>query len=208
MTPVVANALIDRDGTIIVERHYLHDPEQVELVPGAGEALAHLNRAGVRLFVVTNQSGIGRGYYSEADFRAVQERLAELLAPFGVTFQDVAFCPHAPDEACDCRKPEPGMWNDLCAAHGLKPEETVMIGDNASDVAFGRNCGFAQSVLVLTGHGRKFALQFGLPGEIPAGDAPGWLRLDAPGPAQPTALARDLGAAVDFILADHSETPS
>lgn len=202
MTPV-ANALIDRDGTIIVERHYLHDPAQVELVPGAGEALARLSRAGVRLFVVTNQSGIGRGYYSEADFRAVQERLAELLAPFGVAFQDVAFCPHAPDEACDCRKPEPGMWDDLCAAHGLKPEETVMIGDNASDVAFGRNCGFSQSVLVLTGHGRKFALQFGLPEELPACGQRGWLRLDAPGPGQPTALTRDLGAAVDFILAGH-----
>jgi len=226
----VANALIDRDGTIIVERHYLHDPEQVELVPGAGEALALLSRAGVSLFVVTNQSGIGRGYYSEADFRAVQERLAELLAPFGVTFQDVAFCPHAPDEACDCRKPEPGMWNDLCAAHGLKPEETVMIGDNASDVAFGRNCGFAQSVLVLTGHGKRFAQDFGLPGELPAGapcessEGAGaadrqspcgssgqtgcWLRLDAPGPGQPTALARDLGAAVDFILAEHCGTSS
>jgi len=202
MTPV-ANALIDRDGTIIVERHYLHDPALVELVPGAGEALALLSRAGVRLFVVTNQSGIGRGYYSEADFQAVQERLAELLAPFGVAFQDVAFCPHAPDESCDCRKPEPGMWNELCAAHGLKPGETVMIGDNASDVAFGRNCGFSQSVLVLTGHGKRFAQSFGLPEEVPAHEGRGWLRLDAPGPSQPTALARDLGAAVDFVLADH-----
>ena len=203
MTPVTS-ALIDRDGTIIVERHYLHDPAQVELVPGAGEALSRLSRSGVRLFVVTNQSGIGRGYYAEADFLAVQERLAQLLAPFGVSFQDVAFCPHAPDEACACRKPEAGMWNELCAAHGLKPGETVMIGDNASDVAFGRNCGFAQSVLVLTGHGKRFAQDFGLPGEL-SGD---WMRLDSPAPGQPTALARDLGAAADYVLTGCGEPAS
>jgi D-glycero-D-manno-heptose 1,7-bisphosphate phosphatase len=191
----IRNALIDRDGTIIVEKHYLHDPAQVELVPGAALALARLKAAGVRLFVVTNQSGIGRGYYSEQDFQAVQARLEELLAPHGVAFDGVAFCPHAPGERCACRKPEPGMWQELGALHGLDPARTVMIGDNASDVAFGRACGLAQSVLVLTGHGKRFAGELGL-----APIDQGWRRVEAPGPGQPTLLAADLSAAADFIL--------
>ncbi|WP_243364718.1 D-glycero-alpha-D-manno-heptose-1,7-bisphosphate 7-phosphatase [Fundidesulfovibrio terrae] len=194
----IVNALVDRDGTIIVEKHYLHDPAQVELVPGAGEALGRLKRAGVRLFVVTNQSGIGRGYYSEQDFRAVQARLEELLAPYGVAFDGVAFCPHAPDERCACRKPEPGMWEELRSRHGLAPDETVMIGDNASDVAFGLASGMAQSVLVLTGHGRRFAEKLGL---TPIGH--GWRRVTAPAPGQPTLLAHDLAAAADFILQEN-----
>jgi len=193
------NALIDRDGTIIVEKHYLHDPEQVELVPGAIEALTRLKRAGVRLFVVTNQSGIGRGLYGQKDFLAVQERLATLLAPHGVTFDDVSFCPHTPEECCTCRKPQAGMWEELRIQHTLDPLETVMIGDNTSDVAFGLSCGLAESILVLTGHGARFAEQLGMPGL-----REGWMRIDAPAPGQPTVLARDLGAAAAFVLGEAS----
>lgn len=189
------NVLIDRDGTIIVEKHYLHEPSEVALIPGAAEALARLKRAGIRLFVVTNQSGIGRGYYSEGDFLAVQERLSGLLAPYGVEFDGVAFCPHAPDECCPCRKPETGMWRELRARYGLSPSETAMIGDNASDVAFGLACGLAESILVLTGHGERFARQFGLP-EL-AGE---WMRFDSPAEGRPTLLARDMAAAARFIL--------
>ncbi|GFK92406.1 D-glycero-beta-D-manno-heptose-1,7-bisphosphate 7-phosphatase [Fundidesulfovibrio magnetotacticus] len=198
----IRNALIDRDGTIIVEKHYLHDPAQVVLVPGAGEALAALQEAGVRLFVVTNQSGIGRGYYREEDFQAVQRRLEELLAPHGVRLRDTAFCPHAPDARCACRKPEPGLWTALRDAHALDPAETAMIGDNASDVAFGRSCGFAESVLVLTGHGRRFAARLGLPEQVAD-----WTRLVAPDPAQPTLLARDLPGAVRALLANAGNAP-
>lgn len=193
------NALIDRDGTIIVEKHYLHDPEQVELVPGARDALVRLKRAGIRLYVVTNQSGIGRGLYEEKDFLAVQKRLAELLGPHDVSFDGVSFCPHSPEERCACRKPQAGMWEDLCTQHGLKPSETVMIGDNASDVAFGLGCGLAESILVLTGHGARFAKELGLP------DPPsGWMRVDAPASGQPTVLARDLSAAAAFVLGEAS----
>jgi D-glycero-D-manno-heptose 1,7-bisphosphate phosphatase len=193
------NALIDRDGTIIVEKHYLHDPEQVELVPGAIDALTRLKQAGVRLFVVTNQSGIGRGIYAEEDFLAVQDRLAKLLAPYGVFFDDVSFCPHTPEECCTCRKPQAGMWEDLCAQHSLNPSETVMIGDNASDVAFGLGCGLAESILVLSGHGARFAKELGMPDL-----REGWMRIDAPAPGQPTVLARDLAAAAAFVLGEAS----
>lgn len=196
------NVLIDRDGTIIVEKHYLHDPAQVELVPGAGEALARLTAAGARLFVVTNQSGIGRGYYGLEDFQAVQDRLAELLAPYGVAFEAVAHCPHAPQESCGCRKPAQGMWCDLKDRFGLNAAETAMIGDNASDVAFGLACGLAESVLVLTGHGRRFAQQLVLP-ELSSG----WLRLDPGREGSPTALAVDLPAAVDCLLRPGKAAP-
>jgi len=196
----VRNALIDRDGTIVVEKHYLHDPAHVELAAGAGEALAALSIAGVRLFVVTNQSGIGRGYYREEDFRAVQLRLDELLAPYGVVFTDIAFCPHAPDQLCGCRKPAPGMWEALRARHGLDPSQTVMIGDNGSDVAFGLACGMAESMLVLTGHGERFAGELALP-SLPDGP-PGWMRIARPAPGQPTVLARDLAAAARFLLGE------
>jgi len=204
------NILLDRDGTLIVEKHYLHDPEHVALIPGAGEALAALRRAGMKLFLVTNQSGIGRGYYSESDFQAVQARLVELLAGHGVALEGVAHCPHAPDDCCPCRKPESGLWESLCASHHLRPEETAMVGDNASDIAFGHTCGLAESILVLTGHGHRFAAELGLP-EL----RQPWLRLEEPGgtqapmtaPALPTVLAKDLPAAAAFLLtlADSSQ---
>lgn len=201
------NILLDRDGTLIVEKHYLSDPAQVALVPGAGEALAAVRQAGLKLFVVTNQSGIGRGYYGEEDFQAVQARLGQLLAAYGVALEGVAHCPHDPAEYCSCRKPGPGLWQTLSAVHGLKPEETAMVGDNASDVAFGLTCGLAESILVLTGHGQRFAAELGLP-ELTSP----WLRLDRSAAAQPasllpTALAKDLPAAVACLLARPDASP-
>ncbi len=193
--PRLKNVFLDRDGTVIVEKHYLCDPDQVELVPGAGEALAALAARGLGLFLATNQSGVGRGYYGLEDFHAVQARLSSLLAPFGVAFTGVSFCPHAPDEHCSCRKPAPGQFETQAALHGLDPAETVMVGDNVSDIGFGLNLGFAAAILVLTGHGREAAAKFGLP----APDAP-WRRVADRRPDQPHVLARDLPAAVAHIL--------
>ncbi|GAB6038414.1 HAD family hydrolase [Fundidesulfovibrio butyratiphilus] len=189
------NVLLDRDGTIIVEKHYLCDPDQVELAAGAGPALARLSRAGVGLYVVTNQSGIGRGYYGEADFLAVQARLDALLADYGVRLNGVAHCPHDPKDGCDCRKPAPGLWSRLSRQAGLDPASTVMVGDNASDVAFGLGCGLAESILVLTGHGARFAAEMGL--TAPEGP---WVRIASGRSGHPTVLARDLPAAASFLL--------
>lgn len=190
------NILLDRDGTVIEEKHYLCDPDKVELVPGAGEALAGLAARGAKLFLVTNQSGIGRGYYRVEDFRAVQERLAALLAHFGAGFTDVSFCPHAPDEGCHCRKPAPGQWESLAAKHGLDLAKTVMAGDNWSDIAFGLNLGLPLVILTLTGHGREAAARLDLPVLIGS-----WMEISRRRPDQPHILARDLPAAVDAILA-------
>ncbi len=153
--PRLRNILLDRDGTLIRECNYLHEPDEVRLLPGVPRALHSLQRAGCRLFLLTNQSGIGRGYFPETDYLAVQDRLLELLDVHGVILTDTLHCPHTPDAGCSCRKPKTGMWTELVSRHRLHPEESVMIGDKLADVGFARNAGLAAAVLVLTGHGKK-----------------------------------------------------
>ena len=193
------NILLDRDGTIIEERHYLADPNGVQLIPGAGPALRALMNAGHRLFLVTNQSGIGRGYFSLAQHEAVQHRLTQLLRQFNVEFTDTAMCPHAPRDNCGCRKPRIGLWEHLRLTHNLDPDQSVMIGDKLADIRFARAAGLAGSVLVLTGHGRKTAQEQGWAGS--AESKPGLPPSQNPDhPGQPDIVAPDLATAVGWIL--------
>ena len=106
---------LDRDGTLIVETDYLHEPEKVELIPGAGEAVQRLADGGFELFIVTNQAGIGRGYYAEEQMHAVNERIAGEFAKFGVAFRKIYFAPEAPDQPSRNRKPSPQMLLDAPA---------------------------------------------------------------------------------------------
>ena len=154
--------LFDRDGPLIEDRHYLGSPEGVELVPGTGEALAILRQRGVKSFVVSNQSGIGRGYFPESGWHACEERLGELLSVFGAGLDDERFCPHGPDAGCSCRKPGTGMWESLRVAHSLDPERCVMVGDKVEDLLFGANAGLFAAVLVLSGKGERSAMKLGL----------------------------------------------
>lgn len=133
----------DRDGTLIQDRHYLGDPAGVELLPGAAAALRRLNRAGVPVVIITNQSGIGRGYFSEADYHAVQRRLVALLAAGGAWADAVYHCPHAPDHApaCACRKPRPGLFELAAREHALDLARSVYVGDRLRDVEPGLSCG-------------------------------------------------------------------
>lgn len=193
----IDSLILDRDGTVIEDKHYLSDPDKVELLPGAGDALARLADAGVRLFLATNQSGIGRGYFAEDDYLAVQRRLdVVLLTEFGVRLDGVAFCPHAPEEGCACRKPATGMWRELAAAHGLDPETTAMAGDKAADVGLGLDAGLAVAALVLTGKGAEQAEKWGLP---PL-DSP-VLKISPREEGRPHLVARDLSALADWLLA-------
>jgi D-glycero-D-manno-heptose 1,7-bisphosphate phosphatase len=146
---------LDRDGTINVDRHYLSKPEQFELIPGAGPALRRLLDAGLRLFIVTNQSGIGRGYYTEADLHAVNARMNELLTPFGVTFEKIYFSPESPEQPSRNRKPSPQSLFDARAEFGLDLAQSYMVGDKIIDVETGWNAGCAASVLVRTGYGAE-----------------------------------------------------
>lgn len=144
--------LLDRDGTLIVEKNYLADPTGVELEEGVVEGLTQLQRAGYRLVVVTNQSGIGRGYYTLSDAQAVNQRVAELLAARGVLIDGWYICPHRPDADCDCRKPRPGLA--LAAAKDLSLDlaHSWVIGDKASDVELAAAFD-GRGLLVATGEG-------------------------------------------------------
>lgn len=133
--------MLDRDGTINVDKHYLADPAGLDLLPGAVEGLVKLRDAGAVLCIVTNQSGIGRGYFDRTTADSINDALAEMLKPHGIHFAHIALCPHAPDEACDCRKPAPGMALECAQATGLALAESWVIGDKASDVGLANNTG-------------------------------------------------------------------
>jgi histidinol-phosphate phosphatase family protein len=155
-------AFIDRDGTLIVERHYLADPGGVELVAGAAAALRVLRDAGYALIVVTNQSGLARGLIRPEEYLAVQHRLAELLAGEGVELDGVYHCPHHPDHTgpCECRKPGLGLYRRAAAEAGLDLARSVYIGDRESDVLPALALGGA-AYLVRTGYGATEASRVG-----------------------------------------------
>jgi histidinol-phosphate phosphatase family protein len=137
--------LLDRDGTLVVDVPYNGDPDRVRPMPGARGALDRLRAAGVRLAVVSNQSGIARGIVTEADVAAVNRRVEELLGPLGPW----CVCPHGPDDGCSCRKPAPGLVLEAAARLGVAPERCAVVGDIGADVEAARAVG-ARGVLVPT----------------------------------------------------------
>ena len=145
---------LDRDGTIIHEKNYLRRPEDVEVYPGAGIALKRLQVAGYRLFLVTNQSGVGRGYFSLADVERVHQRLAMELAADDVRFDKIYVAPEAPDQPSRGRKPSPQFLFDARDEFGVALAESFVIGDKLIDLECGWNAGVRQSLLVRTGYGR------------------------------------------------------
>lgn len=147
---------LDRDGTIIKECHYLSDPTLVELLPGAVAGLRHLRRLGLRLVVVTNQSGLGRGYFDEATLNLIHQRLTDLLGQEGIQLDGIYVCPHTPEDSCTCRKPQPGLLQAAARELGFKPEACFIIGDNVSDIGLGQQVA-ATTLLVRTGYGSQVA---------------------------------------------------
>lgn len=138
---------LDRDGTVIEDSGYLSDPEGVVLLPNAVAGLKRFRAAGLKLVIVTNQSGIGRGYYDVKDYEAVTARMVEMLASQGVVFDAIRFCADAPETPSDWRKPAPGMLLDAAKALGVDPARSIMIGDKQADMQAGRAVG-AVTVLV------------------------------------------------------------
>jgi histidinol-phosphate phosphatase family protein len=150
---------LDRDGTLIEEVGYLDRPERVVLFPWSVDAVRALNRAGMRVIIVSNQSGIARGFFTSAVVDAVHARIAELLAGGGATVDAYYYCPHHPDgkvreyaRACDCRKPGRGLVDRAVQEFGVDPEQSFAIGDRWLDVALARRVG-AKGILVRTGYG-------------------------------------------------------
>jgi D-glycero-D-manno-heptose 1,7-bisphosphate phosphatase len=149
-------AVLDRDGTIIAERHYLSDPDQVELLPGAIEGLRSLRHQGFDLVVVTNQSGLSRGYFDQARLDEIHARLKAELASAGVWLDAIFVCPHLPSDDCECRKPRPGLVHTAAARLGFDPQSALVVGDKACDIALGQAVG-ATTFLVQTGYGKETA---------------------------------------------------
>jgi D-glycero-D-manno-heptose 1,7-bisphosphate phosphatase len=145
---------LDRDGTINREVHHLSDPDQLELLPGAAEGLRELCDAGCKLVVVSNQSPIGRGMFTEARLLEINGRLSEMLAAEGVKIDGWYWCPHAPWEGCGCRKPAPGLFLRARDEMGVILEESWVVGDRLGDLCAGRQVG-ARAILVATGYGES-----------------------------------------------------
>jgi D-glycero-D-manno-heptose 1,7-bisphosphate phosphatase len=152
---------LDRDGTLIIEKNYLHKPEEVQIEHTVIPALFKLQKNGYLLFIVTNQAGIGRGYYTQEDFERVQSHLINEFKKHKITIAKTYHCPHHPSEGkgkylkdCNDRKPKPGMILRACAEFKISPQNTFMIGDTPSDIQAGKNAG-CKTILVKTGHAKQ-----------------------------------------------------
>ncbi len=146
---------LDRDGTIIREREYLSRPDQVSLFPETGPALLRLAQAGYKLFLVTNQSGVGRGYFTLADVERVHEHLTAELAGQGIRFERIYVAPEAPGVESRGRKPSPQYLHDARDEYYLDLSASFFVGDKLSDLQCGWNAGVQKSILVRTGYGRE-----------------------------------------------------
>lgn len=160
---------LDRDGTINVDTGYLSDPDEMTLIEGAAEAIASLNSAAVKTIVISNQSGIGRGYFTDSDAKMVNDRLIKLLAGRGARLDAIYYCPHRPEDRCQCRKPAAGLVQTAVAEHDIDVLRSCVIGDKVSDVELARNLGM-KAALVLTGNGRAELARLSRPPDYIAQD--------------------------------------
>jgi histidinol-phosphate phosphatase family protein len=144
---------LDRDGTLLTERGYLSDPQRIFFYPSAVLALKRLQKGGYRLIVITNQSGVGRGYFSLARLGKINVRFRSLLRARGVAIDGIYFCPHAPDAGCRCRKPKPYLLKRAAARWRIPLASSYVIGDQMTDVGLAVAAG-VRPILVLTGLGR------------------------------------------------------
>lgn len=147
--------ILDRDGVINKDSdNYIKTVDEFTPYPDSLRAIARLNHAGYTVAIATNQSGIGRGYYDETILAAMHEKLAQLLAPLNGHIDFIAYCPHHPDAACDCRKPKPGLLNQIGQHFNADLNDATVVGDSLRDLDAARAVG-AQAVLVKTGKGKR-----------------------------------------------------
>ncbi len=143
---------LDRDGVINKEVGYLHKIEDFEFIKGVFDACLYFQSLDYQIIIVTNQSGIERGYYSENDFHIVNNWMLEQFKDQGVDILDVFFCPHGPESNCDCRKPKPGMFNQANDKHDINIKNSWMIGDKEADIQAANAAGIQNTILVKSGH--------------------------------------------------------
>ena len=170
---------LDRDGTVIADAHYIADPDRVELIRGSADAIRRLKDAGFAVVLVTNQSGIARGLYSEADYLAVATRLEQILRAANASVHATYYCPHHPDFTgpCDCRKPGTSLYRRAAIELGVDPAASFYVGDKLTDLLPAQALG-GRGILVRTGYGVE--AERGIPSSF--------------------SVADDLSAAADLIL--------
>ena len=150
-----AYIILDRDGVINFDSdNYIKSPDEWEAIPGSLAAIAALNRAGYKVLVATNQSGIGRGYYDLDTLHRIHEKMCAELALEKGEIEKIFFCPHHPNEGCLCRKPKPGMLNQMAATYAINLADCYFVGDSQSDVAVAQAVG-CKPILVKTGKGER-----------------------------------------------------
>jgi histidinol-phosphate phosphatase family protein len=145
---------IDRDGTIIHERNYLRKVSDIKLLSGAVAALKLLKEKGFNLILVTNQSGIARGFLTTSKLRQIHNYLGSMLLTKGVKLDAIYFCPHGPDSGCNCRKPKLGMVKQAQRKFNINLKESFTVGDHVNDYLLGKNMG-GKGIFILTGHGKQ-----------------------------------------------------
>jgi D-glycero-D-manno-heptose 1,7-bisphosphate phosphatase len=159
--------ILDRDGVINEDSDaYIKSPEEWIPLPGSPEAIARLNRAGYRVVVATNQSGIARGYFDLDTLEAIHGKMKQVVKAAGGAIDDIFFCPHGPDDNCDCRKPKPGLLRQIGAAYELELNGVPVIGDSLRDLQSAAAVG-ARGILVLTGKGNTTVRDPDLDPDVP-----------------------------------------
>lgn len=145
---------IDRDGTINIDKHYIGDPRLFHIYPGVGEGTKILKDEGYKIIVITNQSGIARGYFTVEDLNNVHKKMEDEFARFGVKFDAIYYCPHHPDEKCMCRKPNTALFEQAIKEHNVDVSRSFMIGDKELDIIAGKKMGL-KTILVPEKHERQ-----------------------------------------------------
>ncbi|MBI5893610.1 MAG: D-glycero-beta-D-manno-heptose 1,7-bisphosphate 7-phosphatase [Deltaproteobacteria bacterium] len=171
---------LDRDGTINEDTGYIDSPERLALIDGAASAIKKLNSKGFKVIIITNQSGVGRGYFSEEAADAVNKKLEEILKKQGAHLDGIYYCPHHPDDNCECRKPKIGLLEKAKKDLDIDFKKSYVVGDKVSDVELAHNIG-GKDILVLTGEGMKHKKML---------------------KSQPSYIADDLKDAVEWIIKD------
>jgi D-glycero-D-manno-heptose 1,7-bisphosphate phosphatase len=153
--------LLDRDGTLIHDRpgHYLTCPDKLKFYKDTPKALQILQKLGYKLFVVSNQSAIGRGYATKKTVLKINKRMTDTLKKRKINISGVYFCPHSPEDNCNCRKPKPLLGKKIIKKFNIDPKKSYMVGDKKSDMDFGRNLGLKTAIL-MTGHGKSQLKKF------------------------------------------------
>ena len=148
----IKTIFLDRDGVINKEVNYLYKIEDFEFIKGIFEACLHYQNLGYKIIIITNQSGISRGYYDESDFEQITKWMLSQFEKNNINILDIFHCPHGPDSICECRKPKPGMLLSAKHKHNIDMSKSWMIGDRSADIIAANNSGISNTILVKSGY--------------------------------------------------------